>query len=362
MHHDYAPKGVKFYYIYKSLAHPERNNYVTPYTVEERLQHIAIAKTQMKTKVEWICDTITNDVKHALGDAPNSEFIIGPAGRVVRKRRWSDPAQLRMDLEELVGPVKKPTQIADLDVQRMEPPQQAAKGVVPRLQLPERMTPLLIEPSFSESKSAYYVKLRAEADHSLLHGGHGKLYLGFFLDPLYQVHWNNRAGNIAYSIEGPEGVSITPAHGQGPQVEQPADSDPREFLIDIGVPEGAEVAVRDVHFSVTVRYMACDDAETFCMPVSQTYQVMLQRDRDGGSRRGSGRGRGGPGAFAGNSARPGTAARMRERILRFDHDQDGKIDLQDVPKRMQTFLSRTDRNKDGFLDEKELKNLRMPRK
>ncbi len=50
--------------------------------------------------------------------------------------------RLRKDLEELVGPVEKPTQIADLDVKRIEPPKQAAKGVVPRLRLPGRLSPV----------------------------------------------------------------------------------------------------------------------------------------------------------------------------------------------------------------------------
>jgi hypothetical protein len=29
---DYSDRGVKFYYIYKALAHPENNGYVTPFT------------------------------------------------------------------------------------------------------------------------------------------------------------------------------------------------------------------------------------------------------------------------------------------------------------------------------------------
>ena len=34
---DYAPKGVKFFYVYKALAHPEYERYVTPFTQDERL-------------------------------------------------------------------------------------------------------------------------------------------------------------------------------------------------------------------------------------------------------------------------------------------------------------------------------------
>jgi len=33
---DYAPKGVKFYYMYKALAHPELDGYVNPFTLKIR--------------------------------------------------------------------------------------------------------------------------------------------------------------------------------------------------------------------------------------------------------------------------------------------------------------------------------------
>ena len=52
--------------------------------------------------IPWLCDSIANDLKHALGDRPNSEFVIDPQGRIVRRRAWSRPADLRKDLEELM--------------------------------------------------------------------------------------------------------------------------------------------------------------------------------------------------------------------------------------------------------------------
>ena len=64
------------------------------------------AQRTLGSEFTWICDTMTNDVKHSLGNAPNSEFVIDPKGVIVRKRVWSRPGELREDLEELVGPVE----------------------------------------------------------------------------------------------------------------------------------------------------------------------------------------------------------------------------------------------------------------
>ena len=96
--HDYSPKGVKFYYIYKALAHPETNGYVTPFTLQERLMQVKEAERRLGSKFTWLCDAMSNDLKHALGDAPNSEYVIDPDGKVVVRRLWSDPAKLRNDL------------------------------------------------------------------------------------------------------------------------------------------------------------------------------------------------------------------------------------------------------------------------
>jgi hypothetical protein len=44
---DYQPKGVEFFYIYKPLAHPEYDNYVSPFTIQERLMHVMEAKRRL---------------------------------------------------------------------------------------------------------------------------------------------------------------------------------------------------------------------------------------------------------------------------------------------------------------------------
>jgi hypothetical protein len=300
VYRDFAPRGVKFYYIYKALAHPETNGYVAPLTLHERLMHVKEAGRTLGSEIPWICDTMANDLKHALGDAPNSEFLIDPQGKVAVRRAWSNPAELRGDLERLVGAVERPTTVADLDLKPAAPPQAAKTGVVPRLKMPGPMQALKIEPAMI-SLEPFYVKLRAEAESSVTTSGSGKLYLGFHLDPLYGVHWNNLAEPLTFEVKSSGGIKISPASGTAPRVEVEADADPREFLLDIAAGRRSE------SFEVTVKYFACNDQEGWCKPVTQQYTVHLEFDRDGGNARRGGQpiGRGnrpGPPASAGRPA------------------------------------------------------------
>ena len=59
----------------------------------------------------------------------------------------------------------------------------------------------------------FYAKLRAEGDPDLLATGTGTMYLGFHLDPLYRVHWNNEVDPVEFEITAPAGVTVTPARG-----------------------------------------------------------------------------------------------------------------------------------------------------
>lgn len=215
MSRDYSPKAVKFFYVYKALAHPETNGYVTPFNQAERLMHVKEAERRLGSSIPWLCDSMANSIKHALGDAPNSEFIIDPEGLVAKRRSWSDPKQLRRDLEELVGPVDHITKVAELDLKTIPPPKTAATGVVPRLKLEGRFQPAKVTPE--DSQQPFYAKLRAEADETLLRKGTGKLYLGFLLDPLYNVHWNNLAAPLSYELMAPEGGGDHTNVGNGTQ-------------------------------------------------------------------------------------------------------------------------------------------------
>ena len=209
IYRDYAPKGVKFYYIYKSLAHPELKGYINPLTLEERFMHVEEAKRTLGSEIPWLVDQMDNQIKRALGDKSNVELIVDPQGRVVHKLAWSDPEKLRNKLVELVGRAENPTRVEDLNMKMLPPPEVAASGVVPRLERPvtghDYMRPVIRQPQWREGDEPFYAKLRAEADPSLLKEGEGRLWIGFFMDPLYGVHWNNLTDPIRVMIDAPEG-------------------------------------------------------------------------------------------------------------------------------------------------------------
>ncbi|MEE8130473.1 MAG: EF-hand domain-containing protein [Vicinamibacterales bacterium] len=341
---DYTPKGVQFYYLYKQLAHPELSNYVEPFTLEERLMHVAQAEVQLGSRIPWLADAMTNELKHALGDMPNPEFIIDPDGRVVGRRAWSNPTALRQDLERLVGPVENPTRVSDLDLVTAPAVPTVAKGIVPRVELPGRMSTLWIEPRLEETDYPFYTKLRADVDQDFLRTGHGTLYLGFHIDPLYHMHWNNEAPPIEYEVTTPDGVHVSPRSAAFAVVAEPADADPREFLVDIRADDRSEP------LDLRVTYYACDDANTFCVPVTQRYAVHLTVDPTAGRVFG-----------ARPTMRPGGRGRPRfapaERLKRFDTDGDGRLTRAELPPQMTRLLDRFDTNGDDVIDAAELETM-----
>ena len=174
-------------------------------------------------------------------------------------------------MEGLVGAVEKPTQIADLNLPTQPPIPTVAKGIVPRVTLPANAMPMEIEPQTNSTNIPFYAKLRAEGPPELYETGKGTMYIGFHLDPLYRVHWNNEVDPVEFMITAPEGVTVTPSEGSAIDPEEPADADPREFLVEVdGRPNDT--------FDLRVQYFACDDALTFCIPVRQNYKIHIAAD------------------------------------------------------------------------------------
>ena len=344
---DYTPQGVQFYYLYKQLAHPELDHYVDPYTLEERLMHVAQAEKQLGSRIPWLADAMTNELKHALGDMPNSEFIIDPDGRILERRAWSDPTALREDLERLIGPVENSTQLSDLDLPSQPPVATVAKGIVPRVTPPGRMMTLTVAPDLEGTQFPFYTKLRADVDRDFLRNGEGTLLLGFHIDPLYHMHWNNLAPPLTYEVTVPDGVTVSPASGTFAEIDTPADADPREFLVDIGTDDPAK------SFDLSVTYYACDDDNTFCIPVTQRYTVSLQIDPDAGRVFGAGRG---GGRFGGRGG-PGGPEAMAERIRGWDANDDGLVARSEVPEQMLDRFDMMDENGDGVLEAAEIESM-----
>ena len=269
---DYAPKGVKFFYIYKPLAHPDYHNYISPINIQERLMHITEAKRRLGSSITWLADTMDNVYHKASGETPNSELVVDPDGIIVVARSWSDPEALRKDLAGMVGVVDNPTRISGLNMPTQPIITTVAKGVVPRVKKVGQYQAMETQAIQETSRVPFYTKLRVEGTNELFNTGNGTMYVGFHLDPLYRVHWNNEAPPMGFEITAPDGITVTPSSVVGPDPEEAADADPREFLIEVESEEPGGT------MDLQVKYYACDDALTFCVPVTQDYTITLARD------------------------------------------------------------------------------------
>lgn len=335
VHRDYAPKGVEFFFIYKSLAHPElAGNYIQPFTLEERMAHATQAKEQFGTQIPWVVDAMDNRLKRALGDRPNSQFLIDPQGIVVRKRAWSNPALVRADLEELVGPVDQITREEDLSLKFSLPlKDKAMRNVVPRVAR-TRMTAIVTEPVIEPSALPFYAKLRAEASAGLLSTGKGEMYIGFHLDPFQGGTWNNLAGALAFRMEASENTKTEPSEMTASLPAIASDADPREFFVEVSA------WPVDEPLTLVVNYFVCASDET-CLAVEQRYRLHRKRDIDGGGARGAGAGYWDARGFV-------------SRLLLGDENDDGKIAKLEAAGIILPHFDKLDSNHDGLLEQQEL--------
>jgi Ca2+-binding EF-hand superfamily protein len=353
-------ENVQFFYLYKTLAHPEYQGYIQPATLEERLAHIPEVKRVLDTSFAWLCDSMDNAVRHTLGLGPNSQMIFGPEGTIIHALGWSNGDVLRKELITHVGDTAKHTSVSELNLHRQrsamaEKTVQRGQANGPRFD--EVLVPLQIKAK-ENGRQPLYVKPRIEVTPGVLQGGRGEMYLGFHLDPIHHVHWNNLAAPLQYELELPEGVHMTPKRGEAEEVEAESDADPREFVIEVTRSSPGET------FDLSFHYFACSDEEGWCVPVTQSYDVVLAADPDGGGTMGRSFGRGGGqrnNAQANRGQGRGQVGRqvmnpqqLKQRIMRSDRDGDGKISESEVPQPMANQFSRIDQDGDGYLNEAEI--------
>ena len=328
-------------------------------TIDERLAHVAAARRQLDTRIPWLADMMSNDLKHALGDRPNSEFIISPTGKILVARSWSDPEMLRADLERIVGKTKTLTSPSELNRKpKAAPESRIASGVVPRVNKPEGSMAVIARPVFKQvgdeaKKEIFYAKLRVEADRGLIMEGKGKLHIGFHLDPVHTVHWNNLADPLRFEIKAPKGIKLSMGKGVAPKVKVASDIDPREFLVDVDCAGGR----LEEPLKLEVSYFACDDEEGWCRAVSHLYEIELKRDRDAGSvrsaRAGGGFGRQRPGerGRAQQRRRPD----MAEMLSRMDANGDGVIARSEARGPMSDRFELMDADGNGSISREEMR-------
>jgi len=93
--------------------------------------------------------------------------------------------------------------------------------------------------------------------------GNGQLYLGFNLDPIHHVHWNNLATLLQYTVIS-SSAQFSPTSAFVPKIKSHVnDIDPREFLVDV---KGWE---DDEPVDIKVDYYACYDQGRWCYSVSE---------------------------------------------------------------------------------------------
>ena len=348
---------VQFFYMYKALAHPELNGYVQPITLEERMTHVQEAKRVLGTRIPWLSDGMDNIVVQRFSLGPNTQLVIDPTGKVVHALAWSDGEVLREQLVAMVGESETHTQVADLNLDTGQPFRRQRSyeaGVLPKPQFSSQLTAIKMTPA-STGKTPLYVKPRVEVDQGVLTNGQGEMYLGFFLDPIHGVHWNNLADPLQYELKLPDGSVISPAKASGPVVGQESDGDPREFKLAVSSLGENKTAELLIH------YFACSKAEGWCIPVTQSYTLTFERDRNGGGTNGrsfrvggqnqNARRGGAPGGQGGGNRGTG---QMKERLMAMDANDDGKISKDEAPAGMAQRFDQMDSNADGFLDEPEI--------
>ncbi len=319
-HADYADKGVQFYYFYKSLRHPELQGYLQAQNMQERLLQLAEAREKLETKVPWIADTIDDSMRIGLGSNSQSVFLISPEGKVLYANGRIIRDDLRKALNKAVGKPNSATLAKDLDLPSIgRNPRLVNENSNLGVKRPEGLTILAIDPTKPEE--TYYVKLRAEADSALLKTGKGKLFLGFYPDPIHDSHWNNLTEPMQYSLTLPEGVKATPAQARAKKGPGDTDTLPRQFWVEIDSEERPE------KIQLTLDYFGC--TPDMCMALTHEYTIYLKDENRGSRTYGMNRGNRNANRNAQSGRGQGGGQRGRQ-TTQMDTDKDGFVSIDEM--------------------------------
>lgn len=269
---DYINKDVAFFYFYKSLRHPELNGYVEAQNISERLLHLKAAQKKLQTKVPWLSDTMDDELKRGLLSNSESVYLISPEGTILYAASNINEEELRDALIKFIGPVKNTTPVSSLNLPRIQ------RSILPenitndwQIERPKNLKIVSITPSNPEE--IYYVKLRVEADESLLSNGNGQLFLSFFPDPIYDAHWNNLVPPMKYVLTPSKGMHATPIEATAKTGIGESDTKPRQFLIDI-----KDGKVGD-EIKISLHYFGC--TPTMCKAMTHDYIITLTLENKG---------------------------------------------------------------------------------
>lgn len=289
---DYADKDVQFFYVFQSLRHPEREGYVQAQNMSERLLQVAEAKKKLGTNVPWIADTIDDSFRVAMKTNSNSVFVISPDSEIVYAADRMNGDGLQQALSKLVGPIENPTSARDLQLPQLA---RFRSTNVTNDILVERPDGLVILKTTPENPAdTYYVKLRAEAEPALLETGTGRLFLGFYPDPIHDAHWNNLTPGMKYELQLPAGIQADPATAVAKKGPGESDAQPRQFWVNID----GNTPLSDINLSL--HYFAC--APGMCEAMTHKYTISFTPEDRNSRTYSFNRGQGAPGG----GMRPGS--------------------------------------------------------
>jgi hypothetical protein len=292
-----------------------------------------------------------DDMRKGLRSGSWSVYLISPEGEVVYASGRIDANGLRSALTKAVGPIATPTKASELNLPRITRP---AKLVNEDSDLgvarPEGLSIVTIIPTKPEE--TYYVKLRAEADDALLSTGTGRLFLGFYPDPIHGAYWNNLTEPMKYKLKLPEGVVASPAEASSKKGIGNKDTKPRQFWVDISSDKPFD------ELNLKLDYFGC--TSEMCLPLTHEYTIKMENENRGSRTYGMNTGR------AGNSMPANTGGNRMERL---DTNKEGLVSFDEMYIQMkkrrgndfskenaQEQFNRMDVNKDGFLSSDELTN------
>jgi predicted outer membrane repeat protein len=344
MAQDFRDRKVGFFYIYRSLAYPENNGYIHPFNLRERARHVELSKRYLATQIPWLCDTMDNETAAALDPGgTNSVFIFRANGEEAYAGPVKKPAALRKALSELVGTADAATPLDAIPLPTIEAVNLPDAALVKRVRPPSSAGPFhAVQMTPAAAQQPYYVKARIEASESLLETGDGQLYLGFHIDPIYPVEWSNTDDPLRYEIKVPAGV-VAPSINTAPRVtSKPADTEPREFLLN------ARKLDPTKPINMQVSYTVRSNVSNKSIEVTQRYIVYLEKDPHGGL------------AFV-RQVSPVTAEEKRqanldafsEQLAKNDLDRDGKISRYEATGQLRMQFREVDSDHDGFIDREE---------
>ena len=314
---DYKDKGVQFFYFYKSLRHPELEGYVQAQKMSERLLQLKEARQKLGTKVPWIADTMDDNMRIGLRSGSWSVFLISPEGEVIYGSGRIDSQGLRQALSKAVGESASITNSKDLGLPRIGR-NEKLKNEDSQLGVkrPDGLKIATIVPTKPEE--TYYVKLRVEAEPALLETGTGRLFLGFYPDPIHDAHWNNLVTPMKYKLTLPKGVIATPEEASAAKGPGDSDAQPRQFWVDVKSDQAFD------EMSLQLDYYAC--TEDLCLPLTHEYIIEMKEDNSGSR------------TFNMNTGRSGktkTSNSAEQRMKHLDSNHDGSVTFDEFFAQMQ---------------------------